>query len=92
MRISNKPGDMGEAVVTRREGLKHAAVFFLGAPAFLSARAARAEPSALVVPAPPQAGGAAVMDVESVFCDQAVSRLTNSVTGQARFLKRLQHC
>ena len=91
MRASNKPGDMGEAVVTRRDGLKQAA-FFLGAPAFLSARAARAEPSALVVPAPPQAGGAAVMDVESVFCDQAVSRLTNSVTGQARFLKRLQHC
>ena len=88
MRASNKPGGMGEAVVvTRREGLKHAAVFFLGAPAFLSARAARA-----VAPAPTQAGGAAVMDVESVFCDQAVSRLTNSVTGQARFLKRLQHC
>jgi len=53
MRDSNKPGDMGEAVVTHREGLKHAAVFFLGAPAFLSARVARAESSALVEPAPP---------------------------------------
>ena len=86
-----------ETAVTRRQGLARAILYVVGAPmaaAAVSTRSAGAAQPAVLLPGAPlptQAGGAAVMSAEEVFCDQAVSRLLNANTGQEVYIVGTAH-
>jgi len=81
-----------ETAVTRRQGLAKAILYVVGAP--MAAAAVSTRSPAVLLPAAPlptQAGGAAVMSAEEVFCDQAVSRLLNANTGQEVYIVGTAH-